>query len=55
MRPQFINLVHPKNYEIKLEKIKHLDSIKTMIMQRILAIPVKINLATHKLFRISSK
>jgi SAM-dependent methyltransferase len=55
MAPQFINLVHPKNYEIKLEQIKHLDSIKTMIMKRILAIPVKINLATHKLFRISSK
>jgi predicted transcriptional regulator YdeE len=40
-KPRSINLVHPRNYEIKLEQLRDLSNFKKMLIQRIFSIPSK--------------
>jgi hypothetical protein len=54
-KPNSIDLVHPRNYEIKLDQLRDLRNFKKMLAQRALAAPSKALTLLRKYLKIASR
>ncbi|CAN2231151.1 class I SAM-dependent methyltransferase [Candidatus Planktophila versatilis] len=49
-----INLVHPRNYEMKLEQLRDSNDFRKMLVQRVLSVPSRTQFLLRKYMRIGS-